>query len=59
MSLSRSQQNCLRKVHYRTEAQALRRAARLAGRRRFRSLRAYRCPHCGQWHLTHQERRRG
>lgn len=59
MTLSRSEQNCLRKVRYRTEAQALRMASYYAGQFRVRSLHAYRCAHCRQWHLTHQERRRG
>ena len=59
MTLSRSEQNCRKKVPYSTEARALRKAASLAGRRQFRKLRAYRCPHCREWHLTHQERAHG
>lgn len=46
------QRDCQRKNAHRTEAKALRAAARLAGRARVRHLRVYRCPHCACWHLT-------
>lgn len=43
------QRMCTRKRRYRTQADALD-AALLAGVERQRT--AYRCPLCGQWHLT-------
>lgn len=51
--------NCQRKVRHRTEAKALRIAARCAGKHGVRSLHVYHCPHCHGWHLTSQSRRHG
>lgn len=40
---------CKRKRRYRTQGDALD-AAMVAGVERHRTV--YRCPHCGQWHLS-------
>ncbi len=45
---------CGRKRRYRSQGDALD-AALLAGVERERA--AYRCPHCGHWHLTTRDRR--
>lgn len=45
---------CLRKRHYRTQAEALTFAS-LSLRRKssnVSTLAVYNCPHCGGWHLT-------
>jgi len=46
-------QACGRKRRYRSQGDALD-AALLAGVERERT--AYRCPHCGQWHLASRRR---
>ncbi|HEY0947475.1 MAG TPA: hypothetical protein VGD81_19485 [Opitutaceae bacterium] len=43
------QRMCVRKRRYRTQGDALDAAALIGGER---NRKAYRCPLCGQWHLT-------
>lgn len=50
---------CHRQILHSTGAAANRAASRVAARAQIKRMRAYRCHHCGGWHLTSRERDHG
>jgi predicted RNA-binding Zn-ribbon protein involved in translation (DUF1610 family) len=52
-----SRRNCRKKSRYKTENRA-RIVGMISAAKESATLYPYECPHCGQWHLTRQQRDR-